>query len=206
MFKKIVTSVLLTIWLSSLALTGYRIFEPKQAASIQETTVLAVVDNNQVLANRMMLNSTAGSTTEPVTSNENTLSAKEAEEFTEEIHYFYFCTVGNPDCDFVNEYVLKPLAAELKVDKIEVLEYVDIASLSSDWTPARLKEEWNIETVPAFVATKYTSLNTKEIISVHQWKSDSPIDSLSLKTWMIANEIWTGHIEDVGELIEQPNQ
>ena len=47
---------------------------------------------------------------------------------------------------------------------------------------------------------------TTTINSVLEWNSESPIDSQTLKLWMIDQGIWTGVIEDQGELIEQPAQ
>ena len=213
MFKKIVTSALLVFWASSLALAGYRIYEPKKAESIIENTVITADIEEQVVDARSGLLSNPNSIGNSISSGNIELAqalvqdivTPSPEPIEEVIHYYYFCDTQNPDCIYINEYVLKPLTVILEVETITSIEFVDISLLSVDWTPTRLKENWGFDNYPAFVASKTKIDNTTEILSILQWQDENPLDMEDLKKWMIENQIWTGIIEsDTGELIEQP--
>lgn len=191
MIKKTITSGLVLVWISSVALAGYRCFEPKAAeAIIENKTAVALVDAK-------------GKSIEDTNSSVATLSMDENEQ---SYHYYYFCSIDNDDCLYINDYVLKPLAATLDVDTIDIIEYVDLSTLSSEWTPQRLKNQWGFDAFPAFVAVQSSSNGNQEILSVLQWNAENPIDQDSLRNWMIENNIWTGPIEEQGIPIEQPTE
>jgi len=193
MVKKIFTSGLFLVWISSLALAGYRLFEPKAAQSIEDNKVsVASVDAQ-------------GNSIE----NQDSKVALTDEESQEEsvYHYYYFCTPENTDCMYVQEYVLKPLAAILEVEQISILEYIDISTLSVEWTPQRLKNQWGFDNFPAFVTTETLEDGSRAILSVLSWNAEDPIDQNDLKNWMIKNQIWTGPVEEEqGIPIEKPQE
>lgn len=193
MVKKIFTSGLFLVWISSLALAGYRLFEPKAAQSIEDNKVsVASVDAQ-------------GNSIE----NQDPKVALTDEESQEEsvYHYYYFCTPENTDCMYVQEYVLKPLAAILEVEQISILEYIDISTLSVEWTPQRLKNQWGFDNFPAFVTTETLEDGSRAILSVLSWNAEDPIDQNDLKNWMIKNQIWTGPVEEEqGIPIEKPQE
>lgn len=202
MVKKIITAGLVLVWLSSVAFAGYRIFEPTAAQSVEDQRVsLASVD----ALGRSVDNSSDLPVVAAHTLEQNDEQNDESEEDTEEIHYYFFCEPEDADCIYVNDYVLKSLAAALEVEQIEILEYVDISTLSTEWTPQRLKNQWGFDDYPAFVATSLKKDGTKTILSVLQWNSDEPLDMDDLKNWMIDLGIWEGPVEEQGIPIEQPN-
>lgn len=190
MIKKTITSGLVLVWISSVALAGYRYLEPKAAETIIENkTAVALVD-------------VKGKSIEDTDASVASLSIDEEE--NKSYHYYYFCSIDNDDCIYINDYVLKPLSTTLNVDTIDIIEYVDLSTLSSEWTPQRLKNQWGFDDFPAFVAISKDTDGNQEILSVLQWSADNPIDEDSLKNWMIENNIWNGPIEEQGIPIEQP--
>lgn len=188
MIKKTITSGLVLVWISSVALAGYRYLEPKAAETIIENkTAVALIDVKG----------------KAIEENDAAVAEFSLDEETESYHYYYFCSVDNADCTYINDYVLKPLATTLNVDTIDTIEYVDLSTLSSEWTPQRLKNQWGFDGFPAFVAVQSDTDGNQQILSVLQWDTDKPIDQDSLKNWMIENNIWTGPIEEQGVPIEQ---
>lgn len=198
MFKKVITSCLALVWVSSLALAGYRMFEPKAAAAVVDNKVASVSMNAPQARMASQADVTVNNDTAPTAENKQALGSEEG------IHYYFFCVPDDADCTYINDYVFKPLTVILEVEQIDIIEFVDINSLSKEWTPARLKNQWGFDNYPAFVATE-TVNGEKNILSVLQWNSENPLDSDDLKNWMIENNIWSGPIEEQGELIEQPN-
>lgn len=199
MFKKIITSALVVVWISSLALAGYRLFEPKAAEAIIENKVsLASVDAQ----GRSVDNGEPAQETFSSYSFDDSMEADVVEEDT--YHYYYFCSEEDADCLYINQYVLKPLAETLEVEQIDILEYVDISTLPSEWTPLRMKNQWGFDDYPAFAAVLTTPAGERTILSVLQWDANNPMDTEALKNWMIENGIWTGPVEEQGELIDQP--
>lgn len=198
MFKKVITSCLALVWISSLALAGYRMFEPKAAAAVVDNKVATVTMNapqsRSVVQDDVM----------PTNESEQAVLNKQALGSEDGMHYYFFCVPDDADCTYINDYVLKPLTVILEVEQIDVIEFVDVNALSKEWTPARLKNQWGFDNYPAFVATE-TINGEKNILSVLQWNSENPMDSDDLRNWMMENNIWTGPVEEQGELIEQPN-
>ncbi len=198
MIKKLITSGLVLVWISSLALAGYRFFEPRAAEAVTENKVaIASMD-----AQGRSINNDEAQTPLVAAMDQDDKTGEESG--TEEYHYYLFCSPDDSNCIYLNDYVLKPLATELEVSQIEILEYVDISTLSSEWTPQRLKNQWGFDNFPAFVAIATDSEGNRSILSVLQWIAEEPIDQNDLKNWMIENGIWTGPVEEQGELIEQP--
>ena len=125
-------------------------------------------------------------------------------EFTEGTHYVFFCRADNPDCTYINDYVFKPLTEELKVPALDSFEYYDLAPLGENYPAAKLKSQWGFESYPAFVSLTVNADGSQNINNILSWNKEDPLDADDLKRWMIDNQIWTGIIEDQGELIEQP--
>jgi len=103
----------------------------------------------------------------------------------------------------MNETVLKNLAQQMNVESFDFLEFVDVETLYSDWTPAKLKSVWGFENYPALVAAKDLG-NSFEILNTIEWVETVPLDEQSVKDWMILNNLWTGTIENKGEAIDKP--
>lgn len=104
----------------------------------------------------------------------------------------FICAVNNPDCDYVQENVLKPLTSELNIESFDFLQAVNIDE--EQYTAGKLRQKWGIESYPAFIKTAVNQNNEIEIISVLQWNSNDPFTSTDLKTWMIDNDCWPGTI------------
>ncbi len=200
MLKKIVTSFLVILWLSSISLVIYRSFEPQAALAYNDQPAVRNVANNIINAEE----STSQDSAMLMVEDEVEVAAEEVEE-TSITNYYFFCTVDNPDCTYINEYVVPPLLDELGQQELNILEYYDITNSTEAWTPSRLKAEWGFDNYPAFVAIATHPDESQEILSVLQWSDDAPINAERLKIWMVDNDIWTGAIEEQGEIIENPN-
>ena len=178
MFKKVSLVLFSTLWFCSIFLFIYRIVEPDTAVDRANDVVSVTVPNTPVQ------------------------SYTEADS-TNQIKYYYFCTVDHQDCTYMNNTLFKNLATEMKVASFDYLEFVDVEALYGDWTPAKLKATWGFETYPALVAAK-DSGNGYEILNVLEWTEINPLDEKSIKNWMILNELWDGPTEQTGELIDKP--
>ncbi|MBQ7889332.1 MAG: hypothetical protein IJ356_06190 [Erysipelotrichaceae bacterium] len=179
MFKKVSIVFFSVLWLCSVCLFVYRLTEPKTATDPSTQVVNTFNDG-------------------PIES-----TPSQTEDSSNTIKYYYFCTADHQDCAYMNDTILKSLAVEMNVENFEFLEFVDAEKLYGDWTPSKLKSTWGFERYPALVAAKDLG-NSFEILNVLEWTEELPLDTNSVKEWMIQNELWTGAIEDAGELIDKP--
>ena len=191
MLKKLMIGSMGFLFLSSATLFSYRALEPKAATGIEESYLNAAQPS-------AMLRSV-----EP--SDDAAPAVASAQPVYEPgLHNIYFCRPDNDDCAYINEYVFKPLAQELTTTALDAFEFYDLTSLGENYPAAKLKSQWGFESYPAFVSLSVADDGTQTINNVLSWNKEDPIDAQSLKLWMIDNGIWTGEIEDQGELIEQP--
>lgn len=180
MFKKVSLVFFSVLWLCSVGLFIYRMVEPETAAELGPI----VINSANQQPNQQTLFTSNGS--------EN------------QIKYYYFCTAGNQDCIYMNDTILKSLASEMNVESFDFLEYVDVEALYGDWTPSKLKSVWGFESYPALVAAKDLG-SSFEILNTAEWTDTVPLDTTSVKQWMIQNELWTGTIEETtSNLIDKP--
>ena len=179
MFKKVSLTFFSVLWLCSICLFVYRLTEPKTAADAASQVISTV-------------------NIEPTEQ-----TPTHTEDSANQIKYYYFCTTDHQDCSYMNDTILKSLASEMNVESFSFLEYVDVEMLYSDWTPAKLKSVWGFENYPALVAAQDLG-DSFEILNVLEWTNELPLDAKAVKDWLIQNELWTGTIEDSGELIDKP--
>ncbi len=199
MLKKCITTYLTIVWISSICLVTYQYFQPKAALAYESESVVRVANVDPTLNPT----NTSTSAVEEIDSSDVSEVAEISDEPT--ISYYYFCTPDDADCIYINDYVLKPLAEELPEKEISSLEYYDISDVLEEYTPGRLLNQWGFDSYPAFVSISTNPDNSTEIISSLQWNAENPITSERLKIWLIENDIWTGKVEETGELIEEPN-
>lgn len=188
MLKKIMITTMGVLFAGSVTLFSYRALEPKAAYNSVESYVPAAA---------------------PVSALRAAITDGQVSENTQDMtpvgqHYYYFCKVENPDCVYINDYVLKPLAESINVSSFDVLEYYELNTLPCDYPVTKLKSQWGFESSPAFVSLNYNADGTTTIHSVLQWNKEDPIDQETMKQWMIDNQIWSGPVEEQGELIEKP--
>lgn len=179
MFKKVSLVFFSAMWLCSLCLFLYRIVEPDTATDVSPELISST---NSAISYQAVLNDTS----------------------TEgKMKYYYFCTADHQDCTYMNDVILKNLTAQAGEESFSFLEFVDVEVLYSDWTPAKLKSVWGFENYPALVAAKDLG-DSFEIINSIEWTETVPLDEESVKEWLIQNNLWTGEIEDKGDLIAKP--
>lgn len=106
----------------------------------------------------------------------------------------FICAVGNPDCDYVQKNVIKPLTDELNVENFDFVQVVSIDESTQEYTAGKLRQKWSIENYPAFIKTAVNEKNEIEIISTLQWNSNDPFTSADLRSWMIDNDCWPGYV------------
>lgn len=119
------------------------------------------------------------------------------------IHYLFFCSVSNPDCRYIEDTVMKALESEQGHDLFDIIEYVDIASLEESLSTNQLKDDWGLNTYPAFASVSVNdgSISVNNFI---QWDKDNPMSTRDLKQWMVQNSIWSGLFEAKDEEIILP--
>jgi hypothetical protein len=109
------------------------------------------------------------------------------------MHYLWFCD-GDVDCKFVNDNMLRPLAAQVRSDDFPELIFVDMTNVRSDISPARLNIDWGFTSYPAFVAVEVAE-GQKTIVNTLMWTPRAPFGRDDIRQWMIDNEIWKGPID-----------
>ena len=191
MLKKLMIGSMGFLFLSSATLFSYRALEPKAATGIEES-YLSAAEPSAMLRSVEPPDDAAPA------------SASAQSELAPGTHTIYFCRPDNDDCAYINEYVFKPLAQELKTTALDAFEFYDLTSLGEYYPAAKLKSQWGFESFPAFVSLTVADDGAQTINNVLSWNKEDPIDAASLKLWMIDNGVWTGEVEEQGGLIEQP--
>lgn len=189
MLKKIMIGTMSVLFIGSASLFSYRALEPSAVTTIDDSYISSSSVSSARMAAAENMQSDVQMTASPMTPG---------------IHYFYFCKADNPDCTYINDYVFKPLAEELQTTTLEAFELYDLAPLGENYPSSKMKSQWGFESYPAFVSLTVHDDGTTQVNSVLSWNKEDPMDAELLKQWMIDNQIWTGEIEDQGELIEQP--
>lgn len=152
--------------------SAYIYFQPKEADVVEDNYIAA--EHNLTYAN-----------------------AKDHVLQDNKIHYFWLCDVNNPDCTYVRDYVIKPLAEESKNTDFEILEYVDFNEAPE--SEHYRVQNWGIKKYPAFLAVQNVD-GKMTILSSLSWDKDFPFDSDDLKKWMYDNDIWHGIYEESNKI------
>ena len=106
----------------------------------------------------------------------------------------FICALGNPDCEYVQNSVIKPLTDELNMDNFDFVQVVYIDESTQEVTAGKLRQRWSIESYPAFIKTSVNEDNEIEVLSSLQWNSNDPFTSADFRSWMIDNDCWPGYI------------
>ncbi len=151
----------------SAVLVGYRVFEPEY---------VGISDTPEYLQTLVSYGSLR----------EYTLSSGPSS-----IHYYYFCSVGNDDCEYVETTVIKSAARTTGIDLAALIEYVDISELENSLKTNRLKSDWGIGSYPALAAAR-TSGSEILIENILEWDTSSPLSETDLIRWLILNRLYDG--------------
>lgn len=155
--------ILLT--LHSAVLVGYRLYEPESAEDSRRPEFLNTVIDYDSLR-------------------EYTLSSGPSA-----IHYYFFCSVENNDCDYMETTVIKSAAKTTGIDLASLIEYVDITEIEQQLRTNQLKNDWNIASYPAFATTRNTD-GRITIMNRLEWNPQAPVNEANLVQWLIQNGLY----------------
>lgn len=179
MIKKILFTFMgLTVAMSTI-LAFYSYFKPEKVEAIASTTRTTPMIPYETTADYLL---SSGDST---------------------IHYLFFCSATNPDCRYIEDTVMKSLESEQGHNLFEHIEYVDISSLEASLSTNQLKDDWGINTYPAFVSVSVND-GSFSVNNFIQWDKDNPTGTRDLKQWMVNNGIWAGLFEAKDEEIILP--
>lgn len=171
MLKRILFILFTLLVIHSMALAGYMMFEPEQPDDSGVPGFLNMVVDYDSLK-------------------EYTLSSGPSA-----IHYYYFCSFENPDCEYVENTILKSSARTTSVNIADLIEYVDITELEQKLQTNRIKSEWGITNYPAFIAVR-NNADGIEVLNRLEWNPASPMNELQLNRWLMLNNLYDGEPAD----------
>mgnify|MGYP004570087557 FL=1 len=160
MMKRILFTFMTILALYSLAIVGYRIYEP-DLKKTQENT-------NYITYNSLR---------------EYTLSHGES---TKHIYFFY--SAADDNSNYVVNTVFPSINNMKKSNVTDVIEIVDITSLDTSYTTNRLKAEWGINSFPSLLLVS-VSEGQISIDSTLCWDNDHPFTADDILSWLTINGI-----------------
>ena len=103
-------------------------------------------------------------------------------------HIFYFYSVDDDNCDYVNNTILKSLAENLLTERLDNMILVDLSKASTT-AKAKFYRQWGFTQYPAFAIIE-SDLNDYKVISSLGYSEEKPFNTDDVKEWLIDNEIW----------------
>ena len=159
MIKRILFTLMTLLALYSLAVLGYRIYEPDL--------------HTEDTSNYIPYNSLR----------EYTLSQTNS---TRHVYFFYSSTDDNSN--YVLNTLFPSINSQKKKDYTSVIEIIDISSLESSFTTNRLKSEWGIQTYPSFLLVSVEN-DEISIDSTLCWEENTPFTTDTIINWLAINNI-----------------
>lgn len=101
---------------------------------------------------------------------------------------YYFCDPSSNDCAFVNNNILKEIADQLILTKLDFIHFVDLSQTSTT-SSAKYKSQWGFSQYPAFVIVDYSQAPYK-LIDTLAWNNEKPFTVLDVKNFLIKNNLW----------------
>lgn len=102
---------------------------------------------------------------------------------------FFFCTLEDPDCLYINNEILDALLSDANTDRFSQITFVDASAIGTNVLPSAIKASLGFSKYPAFALLSREN-NRILVHSVYEWSEDRIFTVLDLKAWMSANGLW----------------
>lgn len=164
MLKRILFTLLCLIMVYSVAVAGYRYFEPRAYEESEEGLVYLDYETLK----DYLLSGQDGAT-----------------------HYLFFYSRKNQDCQYVKNTVMATVRNDTGLQIDRMIETVDITELEEQLQTNRLKTEWGLSSYPAFMAAR---VEDGEIVidNFIQYDQNHPMMANDIETWLQLNGIYAG--------------
>jgi thioredoxin-related protein len=94
----------------------------------------------------------------------------------------YFMCERNADCEYVIYSLIKPVMNKYQVEKLINVTFVDMDDVSRQVSAPRLKELYQIQSVPAFVLVDTASMN---ILGTLEYSKSNPLTQDLVEEWLL---------------------
>lgn len=160
MIKRILFTCMVLLSIYSVAVVGYRLYEPD----------LKNTDENSTYINYNSLQ-------------EYTLSHGENTK-----HLYLFYSSADANSNYVKNTLLPSMHSSKGVDIADRIEIVDITSLDTSYTTNRMKAEWGIQTYPSFLLVSVEN-NQITIEDSLCWDEEHPFTADTIWNWLTIHQI-----------------
>jgi hypothetical protein len=94
----------------------------------------------------------------------------------------YFMCEKNADCDYVKFSLIKPIMNKYQVEVLFNVTFVNMDDVSRQVSSTRLKELYQIQSIPAFVLIDTSNLN---IIGTLEYSKSNPLTQDVIEEWLL---------------------
>ena len=164
MLKRVLFTLLCLIMVYSIAVTGYRYFEPN---AFDET------EEGETYLDYETLKEYIRSSGDGVT------------------HYLFFFSRKSQDCVYVKNTVMATVKNDTGLQIDRMIETVDITALEEQLLTNRLKTDWGLSSYPAFVTAR-TENGEIVIDNFIQYDQNHPMLASDIEAWLQLNGIYSG--------------
>ncbi len=167
MLKRIAISFMLLILISSIALSAYKIFEPKNKNTNNVTITGFYITLNNL--------------------KEYTLSTGD-----NTYHYYFFCSPEDKNCIYLYDSVFTGVKNQNGgISITNIIEYVDVTSYINNANYLSELQNWGINKYPALVSVK---VENGEIIINNSliYDEKNPLNITDIIEWLKLNNIYSG--------------
>lgn len=98
-----------------------------------------------------------------------------------EVQAYFLCEVGD-DCDYVSFSLLKPILNKYQLPYFSAITFVNMNDVSRQVSSTRLKELYNIQSVPAFIL-----INTADasVLATLENSKSNPLTKKLVEEWLL---------------------
>jgi hypothetical protein len=96
----------------------------------------------------------------------------------------YFMCERNADCDYVKFSLIKPIMNKYQLEVLTNIIFVDMDEVSRQVSSTRLKELYQIQSIPAFVLI---DTSTSNVIATLEYTKSNPLTQDIIEEWLLTN-------------------
>jgi len=99
------------------------------------------------------------------------------------VQAYFFCEQNN-DCNYVSYSLIKPILNKYQLPFFSSIIFVNMDDVSRQVSSTRLKELYNIQSVPAIVLIDPI---TQSVISTLEYNKSNPLTQSIIEEWLLTN-------------------
>jgi hypothetical protein len=98
----------------------------------------------------------------------------------------YFMCEKNADCEYVIYSLIKPIMNKYHINILTEVTFVDMDDVSRQVSSTRLKELYQIQSIPAFVLINTSNL---DIIATLEYTKSNPLTQDLIEEWLLTHRL-----------------